>query len=104
MEPLPIACSLGPTDQSSRRAEWQALMEEAVVETAPTPSGVVMQLVTGRDAQARIERLIALERDCCAWIEWTLRDDGAHLTVEATSDTGAGAAVLQGWFAPTTTP
>lgn len=100
MEPLPIACSLDATDQSSRRRDWQGLMEEALVETAPIPTGVLMTFsATGR-ARTTIERLIALEQDCCAWIDWTLRDTGAALALEATAETEEGVKVLRAWFDP----
>ena len=98
MQPLPIACSLDATDQSSRRQEWQRLLEEALVERAPVSAGVRMMFVSNPESLAMIERLIALERDCCAWIDWTIRPAGASLTVEATAGTEEGVKVIRAWF------
>ena len=44
-----------------------------------------------------IERLVALEQDCCAWIKWSIHESGAALTLEATNETEAGTNVLRAW-------
>ena len=98
MDPLPIACSLGANDLSSREQEWRGVMESALLETVAIPAGVTMRLTKTPETLASIERLVALERDCCAWIEWALTDLGSSLVLEATAGTEQGVSVLRDWF------
>ena len=98
MDSLPIACSLGATDLSSREREWQSVLEAALIETAAVPAGVRLRLTNNSETLAGIERLVGLERDCCAWIEWTLTDLGSSLSLEATAQTQEGVSVLRDWF------
>ena len=96
-ELLPIACSLDAIDQSSRRQEWERVIKDSLLERTPVEMGVRMKFDRSGTLPT-IERLITLERECCAWIDWALSDDGTNVMLEATAQTEEGVKVLQSWF------
>ena len=97
MDPLPIACSLDATDLSSRQRVWRELLVGSLIERTPIPGGVRMRFANDSDIRTTIERLIALEQDCCAWIEWSFHESRTALTLEGTNETEAGVNVLRAW-------
>jgi hypothetical protein len=69
------------------------LMSSGLVQRDPVPGGIRLSAAPGA-ADALLE-LVELERECCAWIQFDVRD-GAVVTMTAEGD---GAAVLAGMFA-----
>ena len=65
---LPIACSLTAADLGDREAEWRALLETSLVLRERIPSGV--RITVQPPAIEELHRLIDLERDCCAWMQF----------------------------------
>lgn len=99
MSEIPIACALGPQTMKTRRDEWRSFLVPNVVDRAPIPAGVRLVLRPSPGARNKLERLIALENSCCAWINWIVRE-GSLLEVDATTDDEAGVMVLRDWFGP----
>ena len=97
MDPLPIACSLDAADLSSRQREWRELLDASLIERTSVAAGVRMRFPNDPGVRTTIERLIALEQDCCAWIEWSLRESSSGLTLEGTNETEAGISLLRAW-------
>jgi hypothetical protein len=91
MEKL-IACSLSPAGRASRGDRWRALVEETGVEIVEVPQGLELRFGTG--AERELRELAELERECCAFADWTV--EGTTLVV-----TGEGDAVpvVQSLFA-----
>ncbi len=67
-EPVPIACTLSPSELEDRGAAWRKLLGSGLIERARVPGG--LRLVAGPGAQAALMELIELERECCAWIHF----------------------------------
>jgi hypothetical protein len=65
---IPIACSLSATDLGGREVEWRALLDTPLVKAERIPSGVRLTVQPGGTAE--LQRLIDLERTCCAWMEF----------------------------------
>lgn len=79
---IPIACTLAVSDGAARVAAWQALLARSLVSRREVDGGV--ELVFRPDDD--LATLVSLERDCCAWAQWSL--DGSTLVVTA-ADAGA---------------
>jgi hypothetical protein len=91
-DPPPIMCTLSDTDLRDRGQAWQKLLRSGLVERERVPGGI--RLHAGPGAAEALIQLIDLERECCAWINFDVRD-GSDVTLTADGD---GEAVLAGMF------
>ena len=73
-----LACGLSDAEFSQRRDEWRAL-EAALVERTERDGLLETAYRASPEVRERLERLLALERQCCAGARWELREDGALL-------------------------
>jgi MerR family transcriptional regulator, mercuric resistance operon regulatory protein len=89
---VPIACTLPPAAVGDRETEWRRLLDTSLVEAELIPSGVRITVEPG--AAAELNRLIELERGCCAWMRFNF---AAPETVAITA-AGEGADVLAAMF------
>jgi hypothetical protein len=90
----PIACTLTASDLLDRAVAWQKLMDSALVSRERVAGGIRLHAAPG--GAAALIQLIDLERDCCKWIDFDVRD-GSVVTLTAKSE---GEEVLAGMFAP----
>ena len=88
----PIACTLSSEDLRDRAGAWVKLMASGLVQRDEVPGGIRLSAAPG--AAASLLELIELERECCAWIHFEVRD-GAVVTMTAE---GGGEAVLTEMF------
>jgi hypothetical protein len=88
----PIACTLSSEDLRDRAGAWVKLMASGLVQRDEVPGGIRLSAVPG--AAASLLELVELERECCAWIQFEVRD-GAVVTMTAE---GGGEAVLTEMF------
>lgn len=91
-EPVPIMCTLSPSDLEDRGAAWRKVLGSGLVERTRVPGG--LRLVAAPGAATALMELIDLERECCAWIKFDVTGPGS---VTLTAD-GAGRAVLAVMF------
>jgi hypothetical protein len=89
---IPIACSLSATDLGGREVEWRALLDTPLVKAERIPSGVRLTVQPGGTAE--LQRLIDLERTCCAWMEFEF-DSPETVAITASA---AGVEVLVAMF------
>ena len=92
MSETPIACTLSAADLKDREGAWRKLMGSGLVTREVVPGGIRLSAAPG--AAAALIKLTDLERECCAWIHFDVRD-GAVVTMTADAD---GEAVLAGMF------
>jgi MerR family transcriptional regulator, copper efflux regulator len=92
---VPIACTLGAGEMSSRLDEWNALLEHVAVRRDLT-DGLRLEFRPGTDV-TDIARLVAAEQTCCGFFEFalTINARGIALEVHAPPD---GQPVLTGLF------
>jgi hypothetical protein len=79
---LPIACTLGPEDGTRRLTEWRRITANAGVGQSITTGLVTL---TFRDAPGvgdELQRLVAAERDCCAFLGWNVVKTATEWRVE----------------------
>jgi hypothetical protein len=91
-EPPPIACTLSAEDLRDREKAWAKLIASGLVRREAVPGGIRLTAAPG--AAAGLLELIELERECCAWIQFDVRD-GAVVTMTAEGD---GESVLAEMF------
>lgn len=92
-----VACSLGTRSMKSRSDQWRDLLTPNLGEIASIPGGVRFTLRGSSAVAAELNRLIALENACCAWINWSVVR-GQSLQVDATAEQEAGVVLLRNWF------
>jgi SAM-dependent methyltransferase len=81
---LEVACSLTDAELSGRRAEWGGV-EGALVERTEREGVVEAAYRASPQVRQRLERLLELERRCCAGARWELREDGDLLRMSITA-------------------
>jgi hypothetical protein len=77
----PIACTLDARDRAARGREWAALRERARLGEHRTETTLTTTWRRDEGVKAEVERLVAAERECCAFLsfELTIRDDSVTL-------------------------
>jgi hypothetical protein len=88
---IPVACNLEQSEFGQRRLQWDALIEQALIEKQTTDRG--LRLIFDREAEQELNRLAAAERECCGFASWVVSQDPEGrfvLDVEA-DDMGADA-------------
>ena len=89
----PVACTLSAAELKDRGAAWRKLWASGLVHRERIPGGIRVHADEGgRDS---LMRLIELERECCAWIDYSVEGASVTLTAE-----GTGEAVLADMFLP----
>ena len=78
MTDLPIACALSADGMTARLALIDALAADALLDRAPTDTGMRIRLRDRPDVEQRTRELVAAESECCAFLDFQLgREDGA---------------------------
>jgi hypothetical protein len=102
---VPIACTLPPDQVGGRLTEFRALFAAHLVRVerpAPTRARLVLGEAAGEHA---VRELLARERRCCAFLDFTVRAEGGQLLADLEVPE-AGAPALDGlvgiawWAAP----
>jgi hypothetical protein len=94
---LPIACSLSGREAELRRLEWQGLISDALRSQAETPTGMMLAFAASTDVERRLERLVELERQCCAFARWTIAHQSDEVVLRIDGQ-GEGTAAVQELF------
>ena len=81
---LPIAGTLTADDMAARGQDWASL---PVV--GGSYEGGVLELRFAPEARERVERLVALERECCAFLDMRLSSDGDHVALRIAGPEGS---------------
>lgn len=85
---LPVACTLNPYDGAQRLSEWRRLASEAGLGTEMLPGQLRLRFANTPDVGVELARLVDAERECCAFLGWTLDSgDGEwRVTITGTDD------------------
>lgn len=94
---MDISCTLTTTDLAAQRERWLRLIATSGAAREETASGLRLRFRTDSGAAAELERLAAVERDCCAWATWTVSATPGEVTLDVASS-GDGVAALHGMF------
>ena len=90
-----IACSLDQIGLSDRRQSWHTLSERALLDIAMTGNGLRLSFRPGHDVEVELRRLVALERDCCSFADWSVQPDGDRLVLAVSGDDDEAVTAVQ---------
>ena len=74
-----MACSLGAGDLEERVRAWERLARAELV--GGSDDGAALTLRFRGSARAELERLVELERDCCAFLDFAVEPDGSEVVL-----------------------
>ena len=92
--PLPLACTLGPTDAAARGEELRALGAHGLVDVREEPGRAVLRFRAEPGIRRRVEAIVAAESECCAFLDFRL-EHGAEATVLTVSSPHGGGEAVQ---------
>jgi hypothetical protein len=92
MTELPIACSLSAGDLEARQAELAAVGRRSLISVARAEGAAVLNFKKGPGTRSELERIVAAEAECCAFLEMNVRE-GDSLTLTIDGPEGAGPVV-----------
>ena len=102
MEPardaIVVACSLEQHELSERRQRWQALSARALIEIVTSQRGLPLIVHAGRGVEHELYALAALERECCAFADWSVRSTGEEIELEISGASDESIAAVHGMF------
>ena len=88
-----IACSLEQGELAERRARWEALATDALVERAETSDGLRLSFRARPEVERELRELAELERECCGFARFEVRPAGAEVVLDVTAPAEAVPAV-----------
>jgi hypothetical protein len=90
MTELPIACSLDAGDLETRQAELAAIGRRSLLSVGRADGApVVLAFKSDAETKAELERIVAAEAACCAFLELTITTgDSLQLTIDGPEDAG----------------
>ena len=92
-----IACTLTGTEQLDRRERWHRLRDAGDAVRIETPTGLRIEFRQSSSLERELRELAELERECCAFATWDVRDTGTCVALEVDAE-GHGVEVLHGMF------
>jgi len=101
---LPMACTLGSTALQRRLAWIRRVTDRSLLSCRL--DGTVLRLTYRDDALTDLEEIVAQERECCAFMRYSLEPASGvvKLTIEAPDGVGADARWLFDQFLPQQQP
>jgi hypothetical protein len=93
-----IACALGEADLSNRQNRWLQLGQRATTDVVTTANGLRLLFRVAPGVEEELRQLAELERDCCAFAEWSVHARGEELALDVTADSEEGIAAVQAMF------
>jgi len=98
---LPIACRLGADDLETRRDQLAALGRKSLISVDRRESGgVVLSFKSDPETRAELDRIVAAEAECCAFLQLTITgDERLELRIDGPSDAAGAIEDLVGAFA-----
>lgn len=88
-----IACRLGAADLATQAERWRRLIAGAATARHDTADGIRIEFRPGAEVAAELERLVAIENECCSWATWSVGATADRLALTVAS-TGDGVAAL----------
>jgi hypothetical protein len=76
------ACTLTSNEQLDRRERWHRLRDVGHAVRIETDTGLRLEFHRSESVERELRELAALERDCCAFATWTVRDTGSRVVLE----------------------
>ncbi|MDP9116981.1 MAG: hypothetical protein M3O28_06935 [Actinomycetota bacterium] len=84
--PLPLACTLGPADGPDRLRRWRLLTKTGNAVAYREGDRLQVRFALGEAAFGELTILAAAERECCAFVQWTVIREGTYAVLQVTAD------------------
>jgi hypothetical protein len=99
----PVACTLSPADMGARLVRIRQLTQSRL--RSHSLQGLTLRLSYAPEVAAELADIVALERECCAFLAFHLTESpgAVELLITAPSSQGTGAQWLFAQFLPTVT-
>ncbi len=99
-EPVPLACTLDLQSIGARLGDIQRLTRDHL--RAHRVEGKTLRLTYGVEAASEVERIVGLERVCCAFLDFDIKvkADAVDLSITAPEQDGSDAQWLFAQFLP----
>jgi hypothetical protein len=95
MSDQPIACTLPRADLRGRLGVFDTLAADALLDQTPIPDGVRSRFRDTADVERRVQELVALESQCCAFLRFDVRRDDGAIVLEITGAPDAQSVIEQ---------
>jgi hypothetical protein len=79
---LPAACTLGADDGAARLRRWQALASLSMPRARRNGHRLEIRWRLDADGASELEALVVAERECCAFVTWSVAREDADLILE----------------------
>jgi hypothetical protein len=94
----PVACTLNGRAMEERRRRWDELAGRTLVARVETDRGLRLVFRAEAGVETELQELAALERDCCAFADWTVGSRGGDVVLEVSGSGDEGVAAVQAMF------
>jgi hypothetical protein len=94
----PVACSLERDALTDRSMRWEGLGARAGIEVATTERGLRLVFERAAGVGQELRELTELERECCAFADWTVREADGRVVLEVSGRSEEGIAAVQAMF------
>lgn len=81
---LPIACRLTPNDGRQQLERWREFNATQLVGVERGAGRLVARYRKSDDNTVRLRALVAVERECCTFVDWAVDDTGDELRLTVT--------------------
>jgi hypothetical protein len=92
-----VACTLSAGDLAAQAGRWLQLRRSAQRTREEAEDGLRVTFDDTPDAEAELQALVAVERECCSWASWDVFREKGTLVMQARS-TDHGVEALHGMF------
>lgn len=92
-----IMCTPGPAELGRQAERWQILYATAGIRRTVIHSGLRVSFRIDAAVEDEVRALVATERECCGWANWSIDATADELILEICS-TGDGIAVIHSWL------
>jgi hypothetical protein len=89
MKELPIACKLSGDEFAERTARWRTLAEHGLITAEKTDRGAVQRYRWDEPVERELRELIALEAECCSFLDLRVERQADELVLEVTGPPGS---------------
>lgn len=93
-----VACSLNRGELTERGERWGALAGRAFVERVPTERGLQLVFLRDEGVEDELRELAELERECCAFADWTVGTDGERAVLDVSGSSDEAVAAVRAMF------
>jgi hypothetical protein len=93
-----FACSLDDENRGLRRDRWLELGSWDLIEFHTTDRGLRLVFAAKPGVERELLELTELERDCCAFVSWTVTSPNSRVILEIAGEDDDAVPAAQGMF------